>query len=142
MGCSYEEVYTMIEVFVVRNEQLPYTEGELGFPTAAMPTKKDSGVRQTGDYYVEIGGVVMPTVFERKSLQDFYGSTIPEKNRARLYAEIERFGTDEVKGIELGECYVFPKIDGTNASIWADPAGPMGCGSRKRKLSILSRTPW
>ena len=85
----------MIEVFVVRNEQLPYTEGELGFPTAAMPTKKDSGVRQTGDYYVEIGGVVMPTVFERKSLQDAYGSFIIEKNRARLYAEIDRFQADD-----------------------------------------------
>ena len=35
----------------------------------------------------------------------------------RRYQHIERFGNDEVAGIEDGTCYVFPKIDGTNA-IW------------------------
>ena len=29
----------------------------------------------------------------------------------RKYQHIERFGTTEVDGIELGKCYVFPKID-------------------------------
>ena len=34
----------------------------------------------------------------------------------RQYMHIERFGNEEVLGIELGESYVFPKLDGTNAS--------------------------
>ena len=34
------------------------------------------------------------------------------------YQHVERVGTSEVENIELGTCYVFPKIDGTNASIW------------------------
>jgi hypothetical protein len=31
---------------------------------------------------------------------------------------IEKFGNTGVEGIELGECYVFPKLDGTNSSLW------------------------
>ena len=52
----------------------------------------------------------------------------------REYTHIERFGTDEVQGIELGECYVFPKLDGTNASVWCED-GNLCAGSRKRQLS-------
>jgi hypothetical protein len=51
------------------------------------------------------------------------------------YQHIERFGTTEVENIELGECYVFPKIDGTNASVWIDN-GIINAGSRNRHLSI------
>lgn len=51
------------------------------------------------------------------------------------YMHIERFGNDEVQGIELGGCYVFPKLDGTNASVWWGDCGLMA-GSRKRVLSI------
>jgi hypothetical protein len=50
---------------------------------------------------------------------------------------IERFGTDEVDGINLGKCYIFPKIDGTNASVWLED-GELCCGSRNRRLSIES----
>lgn len=53
----------------------------------------------------------------------------------RSYQHIERYGTDEVDGIEIGECFVFPKIDGTNASVWMDD-GEVCAGSRKRKLSF------
>lgn len=49
------------------------------------------------------------------------------------YMHVERFGSDEVEGIELGECYVFPKIDGTNGSVWWD--GNLRAGSRNRELS-------
>lgn len=52
------------------------------------------------------------------------------------YMHIERFGNDEVQGIELGNCYVFPKLDGTNASVWIDRAGSIQAGSRNRHLSI------
>jgi hypothetical protein len=51
------------------------------------------------------------------------------------YQHIERFGTDEVNGIEQGTCYVFPKIDGTNASVWLDDNGKVAAGSRNRTLS-------
>lgn len=27
------------------------------------------------------------------------------------YPHLERFGTDEVDGINIGTCYIFPKID-------------------------------
>ncbi len=55
----------------------------------------------------------------------------------REYQHIERFGTDEVQGIELGEVFVFPKIDGTNASVWLND-GIVCAGSRRRKLSLIS----
>jgi hypothetical protein len=52
------------------------------------------------------------------------------------YIHIERFGTTEVENIELGTCYIFPKIDGTNASVWLNDDGEIQAGSRKRHLSI------
>ena len=51
------------------------------------------------------------------------------------YMHLERFGTDEVQGIELGECLIFPKIDGTNASIWGID-GKVQAGSRRRHLTL------
>jgi len=53
------------------------------------------------------------------------------------YQHIEKFGTEEVENIELGETYVFPKIDGTNASLWMDE-GVLYAGSRNRQLSLES----
>lgn len=60
----------------------------------------------------------------------------------REYMHLEKFGNEGVEGIELGKVYVFPKIDGTNASVWLD-LGPDGsgvfcAGSRKRQLSTHS----
>ena len=52
------------------------------------------------------------------------------------YQHIERFGTPEVEGIELGTCYVFPKLDGTNASVWMDDNGNICAGSRNRQLTL------
>ena len=51
------------------------------------------------------------------------------------YPHLERFGTDEVDDIDLGECYIFPKIDGTNASVWID-GGELKAGSRNRELTL------
>ena len=53
----------------------------------------------------------------------------------KKYQHIERLGTTEVQNIELGECYVFPKIDGTNASLWSLD-GCIQAGSRTRHLSL------
>lgn len=52
------------------------------------------------------------------------------------YQHIERFGNTEVAQIELGECFVFPKIDGTNASVWHDSNNGIQAGSRNRQLSL------
>jgi len=52
----------------------------------------------------------------------------------RKYDHVERFGTDEVEGIEIGDVLVFPKLDGTNASLWLE-GSLLGAGSRTRKLS-------
>lgn len=51
------------------------------------------------------------------------------------YQHIERFGSSEVEQIEIGECYIFPKIDGTNASVWIYN-GEIQAGSRTRHLSL------
>jgi len=51
------------------------------------------------------------------------------------YQHIERFGTTEVAQIELGKCFIFPKIDGTNASVWLSN-GEIQAGSRKRHLTL------
>jgi len=51
------------------------------------------------------------------------------------YQHIERLGSDEVDGILEGRCYVFPKIDGTNASVWMEDDGLLHAGSRNRELS-------
>ena len=53
----------------------------------------------------------------------------------KKYQHVERFGTSEVEKIEFGTCYVFPKIDGTNASIWIEN-GILQAGNRKRHLTI------
>lgn len=54
----------------------------------------------------------------------------------RKYQHVERFGNLEVQGIEVGTCYIFPKLDGTNASVWLDEDGHLRAGSRKRELTI------
>jgi hypothetical protein len=52
------------------------------------------------------------------------------------YQHLERFDTDEVEGIELGLAYVFPKLDGTNASVWLGDDKTIRAGSRNRELSL------
>jgi hypothetical protein len=53
------------------------------------------------------------------------------------YQHVEKWGNDEVEGIEDGKCYVFPKIDGTNGSIWYNKEdGKLRFGSRNRELSL------
>lgn len=53
------------------------------------------------------------------------------------YMSVKRYGTTEVEGIDVGTCYIFPKIDGTNASVWNNE-GKIEAGSRRRKLSLDS----
>jgi len=50
------------------------------------------------------------------------------------YQHLERYGTDETENITDGVVYVFPKIDGTNGSIWLNET--IRAGSRNRELSL------
>lgn len=54
----------------------------------------------------------------------------------RKYQHVERLGSEEVEGIEIGTCVIMPKIDGTNSSIWMKDDGTLGFGSRNRELSL------
>lgn len=54
----------------------------------------------------------------------------------KKYLHLERYGNTEVEGINLGTVYVFPKLDGTNASVWMDDGLNLSAGSRNRILSI------
>ncbi len=57
----------------------------------------------------------------------------------RKYQHLERLDTQEVEGILDGTVHVFPKIDGTNASIWSsENDGLIRAGSRNRELSLES----
>ena len=51
------------------------------------------------------------------------------------YQHIEKIGTKEAQGILLGDVYVFPKIDGTNAQAWSS-GGVLHYGSRNRELTL------
>lgn len=48
--------------------------------------------------------------------------------------DVERLGKDEVGGILNGTCHIFPKLDGTNSSVWVED-GKLMAGSRNRELS-------
>lgn len=52
------------------------------------------------------------------------------------YQHVERWGSSEVEGIELGTCYVFSKIDGTNSQVFLDDRGQIKAGSRNRELTL------
>ena len=52
------------------------------------------------------------------------------------YMHLERYGNEEVDGIEQGTTYVFPKLDGTNAQLWLNKDGRIQAGSRNRELSF------
>lgn len=55
----------------------------------------------------------------------------------KKYTHIEKYGTDEVKGIENGTCYIFPKLDGINGSVWYHD-GWIRVASRNKELSSLT----
>lgn len=59
-----------------------------------------------------------------------------DPNVFREYQHIERLGVSSIAGLTDGICHIFPKIDGTNASIWRDYYGKICCGSRSRMLSM------
>lgn len=49
----------------------------------------------------------------------------------KRYQHIEKFGTDETDGILDGQVHLFPKIDGTNASVFLNDDGHLAFGGRR-----------
>lgn len=54
------------------------------------------------------------------------------------YMSLKRFGVQDVHGINEGTCYIYPKLDGTNASIWYNEETGIEAGSRNRHLDESS----
>ena len=54
----------------------------------------------------------------------------------RKYDHVERLGHPALDGLVVGKTYIFPKLDGTNASIWLDDGDNVCAGSRTRQLSV------
>lgn len=52
----------------------------------------------------------------------------------KKYMHVETLGKDEVEGILDGEVFVFPKLDGANASVYMDDGGVIHGCSRNRDL--------
>jgi len=88
-----------IRIEVASNERTAWTAEMLGYPTVPMQTKHDTGYNQTADYVGVVdtlyGAWYVPTIVERKSIEDLYGTLINEENRARFYREIDRFKADD-----------------------------------------------
>lgn len=62
------------------------------------------------------------------------------------YPHLEHYGNEAVADIEFGVCHIFPKLDGTNASVWLEKDEKTGpkivCGSRNRQLNWKLSTPF
>lgn len=55
----------------------------------------------------------------------------------KRYQSIKKYGTLEVEDIEFGKLYVFPKLDGSNSSVWMDwDERIVRAGSRNRELTL------
>lgn len=55
----------------------------------------------------------------------------------KRYMSLKRVGTQETQGLLQGKCYIFPKLDGTNANVWLEN-GEVKAGSRNRILDESS----
>ena len=52
----------------------------------------------------------------------------------KKYMHIERLSSPETAGLLDGECYIFPKLDGSSGVVWFED-GEVQCGSRNRHLT-------
>src|SRR5574343_1213719 len=61
------------------------------------------------------------------------------------YPHLEKLGNESVQDIDFGICHIFPKLDGTNASVWfeeVEGTPRIICGSRNRQLNWKLSTPY
>lgn len=94
-----------ITVQVASNEQTPYSADELGYPCIPMSLKKDSMMRQVGDYiaYLDDNDQFAGVLVERKGVTrkngrmvgcDLYSSFSKTDNCRRFEAEFKRYQKD------------------------------------------------
>ena len=94
-----------ITVQVASNEQTPYSADELEYPCIPMSLKKDSMMRQVGDYvaYLDDYDMFAGVLVERKGTTrkngrmvgcDLYSSFAKKDNRRRFEAEFKRYQKD------------------------------------------------
>jgi len=53
----------------------------------------------------------------------------------KKYMHVEKYGNEEVDGIDAGICSIFHKLDGSNGSLWIN-GDIISAGSRRRELSL------
>ncbi|WP_440952051.1 ERCC4 domain-containing protein [Methanococcoides sp. FTZ1] len=150
-----------ITIFVANNEQLPWSEEEIGLPTRPMLPKKTTTFDQVGDYVFFVNGskpfdqCFAGLVVERKTCQDLYGTLMNRDHRERLYREIQRFEDNH----RFNQFRIFAECDimeflnyrppnapddrplinekiGAIASLSARGAPIFFCGSRKAAATI------
>lgn len=92
-----------ITIFAAQNEQLPWTEEDLGYPVRPMLLKDKTGIQQVGDYQAHYSGPGysgwVGVLAERKGgkpkgCEDLYSTLLNAENCARFYREISRFRED------------------------------------------------
>lgn len=102
-----------VEVQVANNEQLPWTEWEIGLRLVPMKLKAESTYRQVGDYIFTVkyqdkittGSIVV----ERKSFEDLLGTLKDHEHYIQLVKEVKRFQEDDrfTQFIIFAECNKF-----------------------------------
>jgi len=104
-----------ITIFQAQNEQLPWTQEDLGYPVRPMLLKEKSGLQQVGDYqaYYQGPGFAgwIGILAERKGgkpkgCEDLYSTLMNAENCARFYREIDRFREDPrfTQMVVIAEC--------------------------------------
>jgi len=59
-------------------------------------------------------------------------------NTYKKYQHLERFDRDAVNGLFNGECFIFPKLDGTSGQVWLEDE-KVRFGSRNREIHGLGK---
>jgi hypothetical protein len=70
-------------------------------------------------------------------LKELIGGNKEDLMEFKKYQHVERYGTEEVEGINIGTCYIMPKIDGSNGTAFLNNNGELCFGSRKRQLTAI-----
>lgn len=94
-----------ITIQVANNEKTPWLSTEIRYPCVPMSLKKDSQMRQTGDYvaYLDDYDMFCGLLVERKGTTrkngrmvgcDLYGTFAKKDNRRRFEAEFHRYKSD------------------------------------------------
>lgn len=96
---SWYEHDVLVEVQVANNEQLPWTEFDIGLRTVKMLTKQSTQYDQVGDYIFTVKykdrGTTGSLVAERKSFVDLLGTLKDKEHYKKLIKEVDRFLADD-----------------------------------------------